>query len=1270
MATVRWIGSSGDWSTAADWSTGEVPGAGDSVVFPEFKYFTVTLSSGTKIGSLVLQSYGESLQINAPGQKIVVQRDIDNGGNITIDGDGGGGSQIVVDGTLTNSGSFDIGPMYGALSATSTVTVSHLANSGGLNLSGGAEGTSAVARFIDTGDAAPDTLTYGTLRLQGDALLEFTRGKIETIGAGAGIILIGDQARIADAGHTGSNSALTALTSNAGTFGLDNGAKTTDTTASFQNSGTFHLDGGVFSTANGLDFDNSGTLSIAYEAAGGSVLTVGGTLYNTGSLIAGATYEGASPVITVAHLDNTGSLDIEGAQNDASPTPTLFNVTGDAAPATLASGTSTSISGNAVLTFASGEITSVAAGATLTISGAEAQINDAGVAGQNSALTQFAENDGTVTFSNGADLSGFGTLFQNTGTFTVGDGTVLSAHAGFANTGTLNVDDSTSYTGQASSLVVTGTLTNSGVLNITGGGYGYLNPVPPTSVVVGSITPGTVHLEGSIIGANELAELIVRKEAAPKILTAGATFDLTGDTLVQYASGSIDAVARGAGISLDGIQARIADASNPTTSSALTMLSRNSGTLELADGASLGNSAAAFTNAGLYAIAQNTAVTTAAGVDFANNGTFTLDGAGSQGGSSLAVGGTLTNSGTITIGNNGGLANGNNLTATSEVIAAHLANTGTINLFSSEGSANLAFVNDAGDAAPTTLQGQSLNLVGNALLEYGSGGIQAIARGAQITIDGTQAFIADAAKTASNSALAGLTSNTGTLSLSDGATIAKTIASFDNSGRLSLVHQETFHVAGDFQNTGTFIVDRGSPIDGSEGQSVVTVDGTMTNSGKLLVGDKTFGLTGDTTIDLAHLTSTGTIDIASTQSEFVGSLQVQYQATVDDLNDAAPQTLAAGTIELYGNALLEYASGGIAHIAKGATLSLTGDQARIADSTDTTSSSALTGLVSNAGTFTLDNGATVSNGANGFSNSGTLNIDASDADMATAFTVGGHFINSGTIDLAVTNPGSNRGGYIAADSFTNKGIINAVGAGISATGAIVNTGTVHLGNGDAFGGGGLRGDTLLQTSGQIIMNDSFLEATNGTTVTGGVLQGTGMIDYNVTVTGGTFGATGVYHDESSELIIEDGTLTIGSGATFTATLSAADHAASLVAIDGSLQLNGGTLDVGVLDAAHLKKGDSFEVLWTEHMSGTFAKIEYDGMTAAGNTIAIGNGLALKVEYSLQTGNDEINVVVIADPASPRAGHMAVAPDGTVVHHIADDLILHHGGLQHDGLALV
>ena len=71
--TVTWVGGNGDWNTAANWSTGSVPGTNDDVLLDDADV-TVTISSGVKlvrsingVGGLQLNS-GTSLTVNAPSQ--------------------------------------------------------------------------------------------------------------------------------------------------------------------------------------------------------------------------------------------------------------------------------------------------------------------------------------------------------------------------------------------------------------------------------------------------------------------------------------------------------------------------------------------------------------------------------------------------------------------------------------------------------------------------------------------------------------------------------------------------------------------------------------------------------------------------------------------------------------------------------------------------------------------------------------------------------------------------------------------------------------------------------------------------------------------------------------------------------------------------------------------------------------------------------------------------------------------------------------------------
>ena len=59
MQAIHWINSvGGDFTDAADWSGGVVPGAGDNAVIDAAGQYTVTLSSAETVGSLTLDDSG------------------------------------------------------------------------------------------------------------------------------------------------------------------------------------------------------------------------------------------------------------------------------------------------------------------------------------------------------------------------------------------------------------------------------------------------------------------------------------------------------------------------------------------------------------------------------------------------------------------------------------------------------------------------------------------------------------------------------------------------------------------------------------------------------------------------------------------------------------------------------------------------------------------------------------------------------------------------------------------------------------------------------------------------------------------------------------------------------------------------------------------------------------------------------------------------------------------------------------------------------------
>jgi hypothetical protein len=69
-ATVTWVGGSGDWNTAANWSSGALPGINDDVVInPTNTAITVTHSSGSHAvnsltGQVAFQLNGGTLTVS------------------------------------------------------------------------------------------------------------------------------------------------------------------------------------------------------------------------------------------------------------------------------------------------------------------------------------------------------------------------------------------------------------------------------------------------------------------------------------------------------------------------------------------------------------------------------------------------------------------------------------------------------------------------------------------------------------------------------------------------------------------------------------------------------------------------------------------------------------------------------------------------------------------------------------------------------------------------------------------------------------------------------------------------------------------------------------------------------------------------------------------------------------------------------------------------------------------------------------------------------
>jgi hypothetical protein len=359
-------------------------------------------------------------------------------------------------------------------------------------------------------------------------------------------------------------------------------------------------------------------------------------------------------------------------------------------------------------------------------------------------------------------------------------------------------------------------------------------------------------------------------------------------------------------------------------------------------------------------------LTTTGGLN--NSGGLYVNNSGTGGGS-LTVGATLTNSNFMQVGNS---------SLATTVASQDLSNTGRIDI--DGGSTNQALLSIAA-AAPATWTG-TLNVSGNGLLEFGgTTGIGAIAGNAQINLFGPQAFVAaTGVGTTSNTALTGLTSNAGQLQLQSGAALTTTTG-LSNSGGLYVNN-------------------------GGNGGSSLTIGGTLANSNFVQIGNSNLA----TIVTAQDLSNTGRIDI-------VGGSTNQALLSVAA---AAPATWT-GTLNIGGNGLLEFGgTAGIGAIAGNAQINLFGAQAFVAAAgLGTSSSTALTGLASNAGQLQLQSGAALTT-SGGLSNSGDLNVDIGGGG-GSSLTIGGTLTNTHT--LSVGNLSLGQATTMTAAALVNSGTI-------------------------------------------------------------------------------------------------------------------------------------------------------------------------------------------------------------------------------------------------------
>jgi hypothetical protein len=1200
MTTSTWNGSDADWYTnnGGDWTPAGDPGPSSAVVInsgePEL------LSGDPAISVASISITGGLLAIQDPGvtQAVSGNVTVSGSGSLQLDGNnigGAGGSSMTIGGTLTNTSTngnaISIG--NGNITSADTVTVN---GSGGLTSTGqiDIEGSATAQATLNIANAAAGFGTAstetGNLYLQGDALLEFKSGEISTIDGG--VQLSGANARVADAGSTTTNSALTGLATVAGNFWLQNGATVSPTgNVSITGSGTIQLDG-----------NNEG-------GGGGSSLTIGGSLTNSSSngnaLSIGNGNITSADTLTVngsGGLSSTGQIDIEGS---ATVQATL-NVA-DAAAGFGTASTETGnlyLQGDSLLEFKSGEISTVDGGVQLN--GASAYVADAGSTTSNSALTGLTTVAGNFWLQNGASVSPTGNV-------------------SITGNGTIQLDGNNEGGVGGSSLTIGGTLTNSSSNgNALSIGNGNITAADTLTVngSSGLTSTGQIDIEGS---ATVQATLDVANAAAGfgTASTETGNLYLQGDALLEFKSGEISTI--DGVVQLNGANARIADATSTSSNSALTGLTTVAGDFWLQNGAT---------------------VSPTGNVSITGNGTIQLDGnnEGGVGGSSLTIKGTLTNSSSngnaLSIGN-GNITSADTLTVNGK---GGLTNTGQIDI---EGSTTVQATLDIADHAAgfgtTGVETGNVYLSGDALLEFKSGSIKTI--DGDLELDGKNARVASGTKLTTNSALTGLATVAGNFWLENGATVSPT-------GNVSVTGNGTIELDGNniggsggtkLTITGTLTnsSSNGNGIDIGNGNitsaDTLTVKGTggLSNGSSSeinVVGSATVLATLDVSGDAAGFGTTGVeTGTVFLQNDALLEFESGEIATVDgelyldgakarvaDAGATTTNSALTGLATVSGNFWLNNGATvsptGNVSVTGNGTVELDGNNIGGVGGTSLTIGGSLTNSSTNGNGVDVGNGNITSadtltvKGTGGLSNTGEINITGGSASATATLDVTDTATSSGTIDI---------------NAF---GKLKAATVDVTGGSVVINA------------SGNLTATTTNVSGGSVVINASGDLTATTTNVTGGTVEGVGTVtgalnDTGGAVVGGTLNSTtgtlnvdGAYEQSGSGVLQTD----INTGDSQQSSIIAVTGTPGTPSTAGSVNLEGGTLLIDAQTSLALNTPYTVMTFGAGDLYGEFAQVETEGslgsFTGNGDSVTVGNGDTLEVLYNEAAGDIQVELV--------------------------------------------
>jgi hypothetical protein len=1144
-ATVTWIGGSGDWDTATNWSTGQLPGPSDDVVIGAGASITVTHSSGTDTVNSIQNEQTFVLSGGSLAVSSTVQADgpfTVDGGTFTLSGGITSSNFVLAGGTLTGNG-----VIAGVLTWTSGVI------GGGSTLTIATNGTLILAGVNGSDYALVGILTNaGTIELvSGNLQLQACGGPGQLINLPGGVVNLQGDVNIDNCGP--------GLLVNEGTLEKTGGTGTSTISPVLDNSGLVDVQTGT------VNVNGGGSGSGQFSAETGATLAFpNGYTANSGAVCEGA----GTNVLT------GGTFTVDGLV-------TISNLV-------LAGG---DLTGNGViagvLTWTGG---SIGSGSTLTIA-TNGTLILAGVNGDDYALEGILTNAGTIELVSGnlrlancsweggwsgelvnlpgavVDLQGDvnidiycggqlvneGTLAKTGGTGTSTISPVLD-NSGLVDvqTGTVNVNGGGSGNGQF--IAETGaTLTfannytgNSGAVFV-GAGTNLLSG--GTLTVNGSITTSNLVLEGGTLTVNGLI-------TSSNLVLAGG--DLTGNGVIAgvltwtggtIGSGSTLTIATNGTLILAGVNG---------DDYALEGILTNAGTIELVSGnLRLANCS--------WEGGWSGELVNLPGAVVDLQGDVNID---------IYCGGQLVNEGTLAKTGGTGTSTISPVLDNSGLVDVQ---TGTVNVngggsgngqFIAETGATLTFANNYTGNSGAVFVGAGTNLLSGGTLTV-NGSITTsnlVLEGGTLTVNGLI--------TSSNLVLAGgdLTGNgviAGVLTWTGGTIGSGSTLTIATNGTLILagVNGDDYALEGILTNAGTIELVSGNlrlancSWEGGWSGELVNLPGAVVD------------LQGDVNIDIycgGQLVNEGTL------AKTGGTGTSTISPVLDNSGLVDVQT---GTVNVNGGDTGN--STGVFQTESGATLTF-GNNFTFSAGVQ------FPGLGTNvltSGAFTLDGPLTITNLE---MTGGTLTVNGA-VTISNAVLAGGSLTGSGVIAGVLTWTGGTIGGGSTLTIATNGTLILAGENGNEylVQGILTNAGTIELDSGNlqlhSCTGYGelinlpgavvdLQGDVNIDIycGGQLV-NEGTLAKTGGTgtSTISPVLDNSGLVDVQtgtVNVNGGDTGnSTGVFQTESGA------TLTFGNNFTFSAGVQFPGLGTNVLTsgaftLDGpltitNLEMTGGTLTV-------------------------------------------------------------------------------------------------------------